>query len=298
MSENTELGVYLRARRDLTRPVDVGLVVTGRRRVPGLRRDEVAQLAGISGEYYVRLEQGRDRHPSAQVLDALARVLCLEPAATAYLHQIAKPASRRRARRRPERVPEGIRRLVMSRTDIPAMVLGRYQDVLVANDLAVALSSAHVPGENALRAAFLDPEVRALYEDDWDHIASGLVAGLRALAGPESRDRHLAELVGELSVRSEEFRRLWARHEVGPRTSGSSCLQHPQVGAMELAYEKLAVAGTDGLILVLFHAAPGSEAAQSLALLAQIAAEAANSGAANSGAASREAATAEYGAGA
>ncbi|WP_326809972.1 helix-turn-helix domain-containing protein [Streptomyces scopuliridis] len=111
MSEHTDLGAYLRARRDLTRPADVGMALTGRRRVPGLRRDEVAQLAGISSEYYVRLEQGRDQHPSAQVLDALARVLRLEPAATAYLHQIAKPAPRRRARRRPERVPGGIRRL-------------------------------------------------------------------------------------------------------------------------------------------------------------------------------------------
>ncbi|WP_420894622.1 hypothetical protein [Streptomyces scopuliridis] len=125
-----------------------------------------------------------------------------------------------------------------------------------------------------------------MYDHDWDRIASGLVAGLRALAGPESRDRHLAELVGELSVRSEEFRRLWARHEVAPRMSGSSYLHHPQVGGMELSYEKLAVTGTDGQVLVLFHAAPGSEAAESLALLAQIAAEAASS----------EAATAEYGA--
>ncbi|MFD7896552.1 hypothetical protein [Streptomyces sp. NPDC059743] len=137
---------------------------------------------------------------------------------------------------------------------------------------AVALSSAHTPGENALRAAFLAPEVRSLYEDDWDRIAAGLVAGLRALAGPESRDPQPAELVGELSVRSEEFRRLWARHDVAPRTSGSTVLNHPQLGAVELSYKKLAVTGTDGQVLVLFHAVPGSEAARSIALLAQIAA--------------------------
>ncbi|WP_406466433.1 helix-turn-helix transcriptional regulator [Streptomyces sp. NBC_01594] len=272
MNQTNELGAFLRARRDLTKPEEVGLAVHGRRRVPGLRREEVAQLAGISSEYYLRLEQGRDQHPSAQVLDALARVLGLEAEAAAYLHRLAAaPARRRTARRRPERVADGIRQFVMSRTDIPAMVLGRYQDVLVSNALAVALSPAHAPGENALRTAFLDPAVRALYEEDWDHIVTGLVAGVRALAGPESRDQHLAELVGELSVRSEEFRQLWARHEVAPRTSGSTLVVHPQVGPMELSYEKLAVTGTDGQVLVFFHAAPHSEAAQSLALLAHIA---------------------------
>lgn len=279
MSRTNELGTYLRARRDLTRPEGVGLAGSGHRRVPGLRREEVAQLAGISAEYYLRLEQGRDQHPSPQVLDAIARVLGLPPEATAYLHGIARPPSRRRpARRRPEQVPPGIRQLVMSRTDLAALVLGRYQDVLIANDLAVALSSANTPGENALRAAFLDPEVRSVFEDGWDQLSVGLVAGLRALAGPESRDPHLAELVGELSVRSEEFRRLWARHDVKARTSGSSIVRHPQVGAMELSYEKLAVTGADGLVLVLFHAAPDSEAARSMALLAQIAAEGASTG--------------------
>jgi hypothetical protein len=221
--------------------------------VPGLRREEVAQLAAISAEYYLRLERGR-----AQVLDSIARVLLLEQEATAYLHQLARPASRRRTTRpRPERVPEGIRELVMSRTDIHAMVPGRYQDVLVANDLAIALSAAITPGESALRGAFFDPEteVRALFEDDWDRIVAGLVAGIRAMAGPESRDVRLTELVGELSVRSEEFRRLWACHDVAPRTSGSSVLDHPQVGPMELRYEKLAITGTDGQVLVVFHAA-------------------------------------------
>ncbi|MET7312707.1 helix-turn-helix transcriptional regulator [Streptomyces sp. NPDC005571] len=272
MNQTNELGAFLRARRDLTKPEEVGLSVHGRRRVPGLRREEVAQLAGISSEYYLRLEQGRDQHPSAQVLDALGRVLGLEAEAAAYLHRLAAaPARRHTSQRPPERVADGIRQFVMSRTDIPAMVLGRYQDVLVSNALAVALSPANAPGENALRTAFLDPAVRALYAEDWDHIVAGLVAGVRAMAGPESRDEHLAELVGELSVRSEEFRQLWARHEVAPRTSGSTLVVHPQVGPMELSYEKLAVTGTDGQVLVFFHAAPHSEAAQSLALLAHIA---------------------------
>jgi transcriptional regulator with XRE-family HTH domain len=275
ISPANELGAYLRARRDLMRPEDAGLPSGGRRRVPGLRRDEVAQLAGISSEYYLRLEQGRDQHPSAQVLDALARVLMLEPEATAYLHRLVDPGRRTHPRRRKEteKVPDGIRQLVMSRADLPATVLGRYQDVLLSNPLAIALNPANTPGVNALRAAFLDPGVRALHEDGWDHIAAGLVAAVRAMAGPETRDPHLAELVGELSVRSEEFRRLWARHDVRPRTSGAALLQHPQVGPMRLSYEKLAITGTDGQVLVLFHAAPGSAAADSLALLARLAAE-------------------------
>ncbi|MFC7648549.1 hypothetical protein ACFQX6_54990 [Streptosporangium lutulentum] len=159
----------------------------------------------------------------------------------------------------------------MAHTDMPAFIMGRYLDVLVANPLATALSACHAAGVNALRAAFLDPEVRALYEDDWENNSCGLVAAVRALAGPESRDAHLAELVGELSVRSEEFRRLWARHDVKPRVSGVVLLNHPQVGPLELNYEKLAVTGTDGQVLVVFHAAPGSDAAQSLALLAHLA---------------------------
>jgi transcriptional regulator with XRE-family HTH domain len=269
MSEINELGAFLRARRDLTRPEDVGVSPGGRRRVPGLRRDEVAQLAGISSEYYLRLEQGRDQHPSAQVLDALARALGLAAEATAYLHKLAVPERRRPAQGRPERVPAGIRELVMSRTDMPAMVLGRYQDVLVANPLTGALHNM-ASGGNALRAAFLDPALRALYEDGWDRHVSGLVAALRSLAGPEARDPVLAELVGELSVRSEEFRRLWARHDVRPRTGGVVRIRHPQVGRLELNYEKLGVTGTDGQVLVLFHAAPGSEAARSLSLLAHL----------------------------
>jgi transcriptional regulator with XRE-family HTH domain len=129
--------------------------------VPGLRREEVARLAGLSAQYYLRLEQGRDHHPSAQVLDALARVLGLDAEATAYLHRLATPVRPRPARRRGEQVREGIRQFVLARTDIPAVVINRYQDVLVANALATAMSPANAPGQNALRAVFLDPAVRA-----------------------------------------------------------------------------------------------------------------------------------------
>jgi transcriptional regulator with XRE-family HTH domain len=270
MSGITELGAYLRARRDLVAPEAVGVTPSGRRRVPGLRREEVAMLAGISSEYYLRLERGRDQHPSPQVLDALARVLMLDDNATAYLHGLAQ-RRRQPSRRRPERVAAGLEQLVLNRTDVGAFVQGRYLDVLVANPLATALSPCQAVGVNLLRATFLDPGVRALYGDAWAGIAAGVVGSVRALAGPDNRDGYLAGLVGELSVRSEEFRGLWARRDVGPRTSGAAVLHHPQVGDMRLQYEKLAVTGADGQVLVIFHAAPGSRAADSLALLSQLA---------------------------
>lgn len=278
MSGSNELGEYLRARRGLVRPQDAGLPPTGRRRVPGLRREEVALLAGISAEYYLRLEQGRDQHPSPQVLDALARVLMLDADATGYLHSLAQPRRRRAPARRPERLAEGIRRLVMA-MPTPAFVQGRYLDVLAANPLATALSPHYVKGDNLLRSALLDPAVRAMYQEgEWERTVAGTVASLRALAGPETNDARLTELVGELSVRSEEFRRLWARHDVKPRTSGTSRLLHPQVGPLELDYEKLAVTGADGQLLVVYHAAPGSAAEQGLQLLGHLVPFAASQG--------------------
>lgn len=280
MAEDNRVGEYLRARRELVRPGDVGLPdaeLHARRRVPGLRREELAMLAGISSDYLVRLEQGRDRHPSAQVLDALARALGLDEHGTAHLHALARPApARRRPRPRAERVSPGIDALIRAWPDTPAIVQGRFGDVLAVNALATALSPIYTPGVNGLRATFLDPAVRELYREDWDRIAESSVAGIRALAGPDVDDPRLTELVGELSVRSEEFRRLWARHDVRPRVSGgTSRLEHPQVGPLELRYEKLAITGSDGQTLVVYHADPGSPAADGLALLGSIAAGAA-----------------------
>ncbi|MFJ3779047.1 helix-turn-helix transcriptional regulator [Streptomyces sp. NPDC090075] len=273
MSPGSELGAFLRAHRDRVRPEDVGVSAHGRRRVPGLRREEVARLAGLSAQYYLRLEQGRDHHPSAQVLDALARALDLDAEATAYLHDLATPV-RTTPAHHGEHVRDGIRQFVLSRTDVPAVVMNRYQDVLVANSLAAALSPVNLPGGNALRAVFLDPAVRAMYDGDdqaWERVAATMVAGIRALAGPESRDRRLAELVGELSLHSAEFSRLWARHEVATCPGGRVVLTHPRVGRMELNYEKLAISGTRGQQLLLFHAAPDDESARSLGLLADLA---------------------------
>jgi transcriptional regulator with XRE-family HTH domain len=268
MESVNRIGEYLRARRELLQPQDVGLHAIGRRRVPGLRREELAILADISADYYLRLEQGRERHPSDEVLAALARALQLDDEATAYLHRLAHPAAlRRRTGRRVEHVQTGIQQLVASWTLTPALVHGRFMDVLAVNALATALSPIYTPGVNLIRAAFLDPGVRELYEDDWDRIATGAVANLRALVGPDD-DPQLNKLVGELSVRSEPFRRLWARHDVRARKSGTCVLMHPQVGRLALQFEKLSIADTDGQVLVIYHAKPGGASAQALARLA------------------------------
>jgi transcriptional regulator with XRE-family HTH domain len=262
------LGEFLRARRELVRPEDVGLPGTGLRRVPGLRREEVALLAGISADYYLRLEQGRDRNPSAQVLDALAQVLHLDAESTSYLLELARPRPRRRPGRRAERVPAGIESLLVT-INMPAFVVNKYRDVLAANRLAQALSPLMTPGVNRLRALFTDPLARD-YHPDWEEGTIGIVAQLRAEAGANGDDPRLEALVGELSLKSERFRRLWARHDVRQGESATARIRHPRVGELELRREKLAITGTDGLLMVIYHAEPGSQSADALALLGSL----------------------------
>jgi hypothetical protein len=276
------IGEYLQARRQLVHPEDVGLPgLNGHRRVPGLRRGEVALLAGVSTDYYIRLEQGRDQHPSDQVLGALARALQLDDEAAAHLHRLAStpPPSRRRSQR-PDKVPGGILHLIESWTHTPAVVENRYTDVLAANPLAIALCPPFFAvGTNLVRAVFLDPRVRDLYHAaatactysawlDWEGVTESAVAHLRAKVGPDVEDPRLNELVGELSVRSERFRRLWARQDARRKRSGTLPIDHPQIGPIELSYQKLPIPDTDDQTLVLYHAEPGSPSAQALTLLA------------------------------
>ncbi|SEF10701.1 helix-turn-helix transcriptional regulator [Jiangella alba] len=267
MTDN-RLGEYLRARRELAQPADVGLPDGyGRRRVPGLRREEVAMLAGVSADYYVRLEQGRDKHPSEQVIEALAGVLGLDDDAVAHLRELARPMHRRRRPQpRTERVSPGAARLIEGWTFTPALVLGRYLDVLAANPLAIALNSCQQPGANQVRSIFLDPVTRDVFPD-WDTVAADTVASLRSAAGADLDDPRLTDLVGELSLKSDEFRRLWARHDVRLKTSGHKRFRHPMVGELTLRYESLAVNGTPGQIIVAYHAEPGSPSEQAIALL-------------------------------
>ncbi|MGV9906334.1 helix-turn-helix domain-containing protein [Streptomyces sp. NPDC003388] len=278
MDGTNALGEFLRARRGQVRPQDVGLPGSGLRRVPGLRREEVAMLSGISSDYYLRLEQGRDRNPSAQVLQAIAGVLRLDADATSYLLSLtrdrprdARPGARTAPARPREEVPAGLLRLIDGWPRNPAYIQNRYTDCLAANALATALTPSYRPGVNLLRAVLLDPAERALRRD-WDELTEEGVAALRAYAGPESDDPRLRDLVGDLSLRSERFRTLWARHEVRPRRGRLSRLSHPQVGDLDLHSEKLTADGTGGLTLVVFHAEPGSRSAELLDILGSLAA--------------------------
>jgi len=278
MDGENRIGDFLRARRELVRPEDVGLPNVGRRRVPGLRREELALLAGVSADYYTRLEQGRDQHPSEQVIDALARALQLDEDATAHLHQLARPAPWRHraggAAEVRERVRPGVHALLDAWEHTPAFVTGRHLDILASNALAAALSPLHRVGGNLLRSVFLDPSARD-HHPDWDAFAARVVATLRAAVAPNLADSALTDLVGELSLKSDEFRSLWARHIVRDRSDGSKRFVHPLVGEIELRYETFSVNGhgAEGQILVAYHAEPGSASARALSLLEAMAAE-------------------------
>lgn len=222
-------------------------------------------LAGISADYYLRLERGRDRSPSLQVLESLARVLRLDDDTTAYLLGLAADKPRRRQRPRKETAPVGIAKFV-AMLALPAFVEGRYFDVLAANPLATALSPRLVPGANRLRDVFLDPAEQALFPD-WEAAAARLVAGFREAVGTGTDDPRFIELVGELSLASPLFRHLWARHDVRHRGGAVVAFHHPQVGELRLNREKLLVSGTEGIMLVLYHPDSGSVDADKLALL-------------------------------
>ncbi|MFE3994720.1 helix-turn-helix transcriptional regulator [Streptomyces goshikiensis] len=271
-ADENALGVFLRARRARLGPEDTGLPTTGRRRVPGLRREEVATLAGVSPDYYTRLEQGRERHPSQQVLEAVARALRLDGEAVAHLHRVATPTPRRtRPAPRVERVAPNLRRLLDSWSDTPAFVLGHTLDVLARNQLADALFAGFTHADNLLRMTFLDPAAHHFHRD-WDRAAEACVATLRRAAGIDPDDRRLTELVGELSVKSAGFRTLWARHEVRGKTREAKLFHHPEVGDLELHYETFTVNGAPTQQLVVYQAEPGSPSADALALLGSLSA--------------------------
>ncbi|WP_199431254.1 helix-turn-helix transcriptional regulator [Qaidamihabitans albus] len=270
MDREKPLGEFLRARRELVRPEDVGMPAAGRRRVPGLRREEVAMLAGVSTDYYVRLEQGRERHPSVQVVDALARALGLPEEAVSHLHQLARPVpGRRRPVSRRERVSPNLLRMMDSWTRTPAVILGRRLNVLAHNALGGALFDGHTYSRDLVRLVFLDPDARDFYPD-WERVAVNTVGGLRAAAGIDHDDPRLVETVGELSLRSEAFRRLWARHDIRQKTHETKRFRHRQVGELTLSYEALTVNSAPGQQLVVYQAEPGSPSEQALSLLGSL----------------------------
>lgn len=257
------LGTYLRARRALVTPEQTGLVAGANRRVPGLRREEVAMLAGISADYYLRLERGRDKNPSLQVLESLARVLRLDEVEQEYLLGLASSRPRRQRRHKPERVPARLHHLLAS-MQIPAFVEGRAFDVLASNRLAVALSPRLQPGHNRLRSLLLDPEEQA-FQQDWARSAQGFIAAFRKSVGDDIDNPRFVELAGELALSSERFRTLWARHDVRDLDGDTTTVNHPVVGELRLHRDKLPV---DNLLLVLYYADQGSESDEKLRLLA------------------------------
>ncbi|WP_030907450.1 helix-turn-helix domain-containing protein [Streptomyces sp. NRRL F-5126] len=267
MESENELGDYLRARRAAVAPADVGLPDDGPRRVPGLRRDEVALLAGMSTDYYIRLEQGRERHPSEQVLRAIAGALRLDDAASAHLFRlglsvVGTPAA-------PATVAPELLRLMDGMRDAPAFVVGAAQDVLAANAMARELYRGFARYDNLLRMIFLDPFAREFYAD-WDHAARTAVGNLRASSSQFPQDGRIERIVGELSVRSPAFTGLWARYEVRPRTHEDKHFRHPRVGEIRLHFEALAVTSAPGQHLSVYSAEPGSAGADALILLGRL----------------------------
>jgi transcriptional regulator with XRE-family HTH domain len=269
METSSGLAAFLRARRELLKPVDVGLPDSERRRVNGLRREEVAMLAGISTEYYLRLEQGRDHQPSDQVLEGLARALQLDDDAATYMRDLARPAPRRRRRSTQERIDPAVQTLIDSWPLTAAFIVNRNMTIQASNRMARTLSRFFTPGENLLRAAFLEPELRMLYRD-WDRLTRRIVPFLRAVLGAEPPDRQLVELIGELSIASQRFRTLWARHDVKHQSTGPTPFYHPQVGPLDLHYTILHLPDQRQM-LVTYHADPGSPSEESLRLLASLA---------------------------
>ncbi|BBX62526.1 transcriptional regulator [Mycobacterium saskatchewanense] len=264
------LAQFLRARRKAVQPDSVGLPANGRRRVAGLRRDEVARLADISVEYYQRLEQGRHRHPSEAVIRGIIRALQLDSDAAAYLRQLA--GRRESGQRHPERGPQlhpAVQHLIDSWPLTPAHVFrSPTLTVVAANRLALSLSPLFGPGHNSLRALFFEPEMREFYRN-WNDLATRAVPYLRSLLGADRDDPELIDLIGELSNRSAQFRELWARQEVKRDPRGFVLINHPQVGPIDLHYQQLVLPDT-GHLLVPYWADPGSSSEAKLRQLASM----------------------------
>ncbi|RZS87530.1 helix-turn-helix protein [Motilibacter rhizosphaerae] len=283
MTARSELTEFLRSRRARLQPEDVGLVAYGeRRRVPGLRREELAQLAGVSASYYVRLEQGLAGGVSDDVVASVARALRLEPDERAHLRRLLRTAPGRRTRPPAAALSPGLRQLVLALGDAPVWVLGRWGKVLAWNRLGHALLAGHLDPASVddperrpsvPRLLFRDEPTRRLYVD-WEAKARSCVAYLRLTAGKHPDDPALPALVGELSVASAEFARFWAEHPVRHCVPVSYAFDHPQVGRLTLAQQVLTVPEDPDLLVVATSAAPGSADEDALRMLASLAAPA------------------------
>jgi transcriptional regulator with XRE-family HTH domain len=274
MDAARELSQFLTSRRAKVTPDQAGLPSYGHRRVPGLRREEVASLAGVSVEYYKRLERGNATGASDAVLEALADALRLDEAERAHLFDLARAASPIAPQRRRRPVQQRLRPVVQRILDsigTPATVSNMRGDYVAANQLGRALyaplfESREQP-PNSARFTFLDPTAQEFFLD-WEKAAKDLVAALRSQAGRNPYDRALSDLVGELSTRSDAFRTWWAAHNVRYHRTGTKRLHHPVVGELELSYEVMELSADSGLRLAIFTAEPGSRSEETLNVLA------------------------------
>jgi transcriptional regulator with XRE-family HTH domain len=281
MDHKSEVREFLSSRRARVTPERTGLAAYGgNRRVPGLRREEVAMLAGMSVDYYTRLERGNLSGVSEGVLESLADALQLDDAERGHLFDLARlanasGAARSRARRAPApTVRPSVQRVLDAMVGVPAFVRNGRLDILASNTLGAALYSEMYAGTgterpvNTARFHFLDPRAPRFWGDGWPRVAHDAVAILRAQAGRNPYDKGLTELVGELSTRSEDFRRLWASHDVKNHRTGIKVFHHPAVGRLELTYEALELPADPGLQMNVYTAEPGSASEDALALLA------------------------------
>lgn len=280
MDNSAEVREFLTTRRARITPEQVGLPAGSNRRVKGLRRSEVAALAGVSIEYYTRLERGSISGASPEVLDSLAKALQLDDAERAHLFDLAHAASpvARPPKRRPPKCWTPHRSLQWALDAVtagPAFIRNGRMDLLATNTLARAFykDTFDMPGQppNIARFTFLDERAYEFYPD-WDAFAEVTVAILRTEAGRDPHNKELHDLIGELSTRSTEFRRLWGAHNVRHHGSGFKTFDHPIVGEMTLAYEGLEMAAEPGLTLTIYTAEPGSASAERMQLLASWAA--------------------------
>jgi transcriptional regulator with XRE-family HTH domain len=274
MDRAHQLSEFLKARRARLRPEDVGTDSFGtQRRVPGLRREELALLAGVSVDYYTRLEQGRARSVSTEVLDAVARALRLDGYERVHLHNLARPATVRKRRDRPQHVGAEMYQALQALAGVPAYVVGRRLDVLAWNEPARLLiadfPTLPTTERNMARLVFLDDAAKDLYPD-WVSKARDTVSNLRFDAGRHPDDPQLANLVGELSLGSDDFRRLWADHNVRGRTRGRKQFAHPLIGELTLDYVAMRAPDDPDMTMMIYSAPAGSEADASLRLLVSL----------------------------
>ena len=277
MDAKSEIREFLTSRRAKITPEQAGLRWYGEnRRVPGLRREEVALLAGVSVDYYTRLERGNTNGVSESVLEALARALQLDEAERAHLFDLARGArtTPRRRRGAVSRVRPSVQR-TLDAIGAPAFLRNGRMDLLAANRLGRAFYSQHYDSPdgppNSARFIFLDPRATSFYRD-WEQVATDAVAVLRSEAGRDPYDRGLSDLIGELSTRSETFRTRWAAHNVRYHDTGVKRFHHPVVGDLELTYETMALAADEGLMLFVYTAEVGTRSEEALGLLASWAA--------------------------